>query len=146
MAACVRFGPSRTVEQDAAYGFRLLADIAIRALSPAVNDPTTAVQALDQIEDALLCLSDRPLGPAWLVDRRGRVVLAEEAGLLLDAREKAPDLGFHLPGAFHSARSRPSPACMLTPISSHCCTPPDQCFRTSHGRNPRFSPRVRHLG
>ncbi|WP_411088717.1 DUF2254 family protein [Streptomyces sp. 061-3] len=72
MAACVRFGPSRTVEQDAAYGFRLLADIAIRALSPAVNDPTTAVQALDQIEDALLRLSDRPLGPAWLVDRRGR--------------------------------------------------------------------------
>ncbi|WP_327239170.1 DUF2254 domain-containing protein [Streptomyces sp. NBC_01318] len=72
MAACVRFGPSRTVEQDAAYGFRLLVDIAIRALSPAVNDPTIAVQALDQIENALLRLSDRPLGPAWLVDRRGR--------------------------------------------------------------------------
>lgn len=43
------------------------------------------------------------------------VVLAEEAGLLLDAREEAPDLGFHPSGAFHSARSRPSPACTLTP-------------------------------
>lgn len=43
------------------------------------------------------------------------VVFAEEAGLLLDAREEAPDLGFHPSGAFHSARSRPSPACTLTP-------------------------------
>ncbi|PZT69017.1 hypothetical protein DN402_16935 [Streptomyces sp. SW4] len=72
VSACVRHGPSRTVEQDPAYGFRLLADIAIRSLSPAVNDPTTAVQALDQIEDALLRLAGRPLGPAWLLDRAGR--------------------------------------------------------------------------
>lgn len=71
VAACVRYGPSRTVEQDAAYGFRLLADIAIRALSPAVNDPTTAVQALDHIEDALLRLTRRPLGDAWLLDGSG---------------------------------------------------------------------------
>lgn len=38
------------------------------------------------------------------------VLLAEEAGLLLDARWKAPELGFHPSGAFRSARSRPSPA------------------------------------
>jgi uncharacterized membrane protein len=55
-----------------AYGLRLLADISIRALSPAVNDPTTAIQALDQIEDVLLRLSDRPLGPVWLLDKAGR--------------------------------------------------------------------------
>ncbi|MEU6114223.1 DUF2254 domain-containing protein [Streptomyces sp. NPDC047117] len=72
VTAHIRFGPSRTVEQDPAYGFRLLADIAIRALSPAVNDPTTAVQALDQIEDVLLRLANRPLGPAWLLDKHGR--------------------------------------------------------------------------
>ncbi|MCX5559765.1 DUF2254 domain-containing protein [Streptomyces sp. NBC_00038] len=72
VAACVRYGPSRTVEQDPAYGFRLLADIAVRALSPAVNDPTTAVQALDQIEDGLLRLAGRPLGPTWLLDGSGR--------------------------------------------------------------------------
>ncbi|MGW0910967.1 DUF2254 family protein [Streptomyces sp. NPDC002784] len=71
-ASCVRYGPTRTVEQDVAYGFRLLADIAIRSLSPAVNDPTTAVQALDQIEEGLLRLARRPLGPAWLLDRAGR--------------------------------------------------------------------------
>lgn len=72
VAACVHFGPSRTIEQDAAYGLRLLADISVRALSPAVNDPTTAIQALDQIEDVLLRLSGRPLGPVWLLDGSGR--------------------------------------------------------------------------
>ncbi|MEV7283319.1 DUF2254 domain-containing protein [Streptomyces sp. NPDC093252] len=72
VAACLRHGPGRTVEQDPGYGLRLLADIAVRALSPAVNDPTTAVQALDQIEDGLLRLAGRPLGPAWLLDRAGR--------------------------------------------------------------------------
>ena len=46
-------GGDRTFEQDPKYALRLLVDIAIRALSPAVNDPTTAVQALDQIEDLL---------------------------------------------------------------------------------------------
>jgi uncharacterized membrane protein len=43
----------RTLAQDPKYAIRLLVDIAIRALSPAVNDPTTAVQAIDQIEDLL---------------------------------------------------------------------------------------------
>ena len=64
------------------------------------------------------------------------VVLAEEARLLLEARGKAPDLGFHPSGALRATRSRPGPTCVLTPNSSHDCTPPDQCFRTSHGPNP----------
>jgi uncharacterized membrane protein len=53
---CIRFGTDRTFEQDPKYAIRLLVDIAIRALSPAVNDPTTAVQALDQLEDLLIRL------------------------------------------------------------------------------------------
>ncbi|GAA2881416.1 DUF2254 domain-containing protein [Streptomyces mexicanus] len=79
VASCVRYGPSRTLRQDTAYGFRLLADIAIRALSPAVNDPTTAVQTLDQIEEALLRLADRPLGPVWLLDTAGLPRVARPA-------------------------------------------------------------------
>jgi Predicted membrane protein (DUF2254) len=47
----VHLGTDRTFEQDPNYAIRLLVDIAIKALSPAINDPTTAVQALDQIED-----------------------------------------------------------------------------------------------
>jgi len=54
-------GEERTLEQDPKFALRLLVDIAIRALSPAVNDPTTAVQALDQIGDLLLRLSGRHL-------------------------------------------------------------------------------------
>jgi uncharacterized membrane protein len=54
-------GEQRTFEQDPKYAIRLLVDIAIKALSPAINDPTTAVQALDQIEDLLLRLGQRHL-------------------------------------------------------------------------------------
>ena len=52
----ITLGEQRTFEQDPKYAIRILVDIAIRALSPAINDPTTAVQALDQIEDLLLRL------------------------------------------------------------------------------------------
>src|SRR6516162_2827549 len=57
----IAFGSERTFEQDPKYAIRLLVDIAIKALSPAVNDPTTAVQALDQIEDLLIRLGHRRL-------------------------------------------------------------------------------------
>ncbi len=46
-------GPERTLEQDTAFGLRQLVDIAERALSPGINDPTTAVQAIDQLHDLL---------------------------------------------------------------------------------------------
>ena len=52
-------GDERTFEQDPKYAIRLVVDIAIKALSPAINDPTTAVQALDQIEDLLIRLGRR---------------------------------------------------------------------------------------
>src|SRR5205814_622215 len=67
----------RTFEQDPQYAIRLLVDIAIRALSPAVNDPTTAVQALDEIGDLLLRLGRSALGGGALRDPSGavRVVL-----------------------------------------------------------------------
>jgi uncharacterized membrane protein len=49
----IELATERTFEQDPKFAIRLLVDIAIKALSPAINDPTTAVQALDQIEDLL---------------------------------------------------------------------------------------------
>ncbi|MBZ4420931.1 DUF2254 domain-containing protein [Myxococcus sp. RHSTA-1-4] len=49
----------RTLRQDAAFGFRQLVDIAERALSPGINDPTTAVQVIDQLHDLLRCMSRR---------------------------------------------------------------------------------------
>ncbi|MFI0942864.1 DUF2254 domain-containing protein [Streptomyces sp. NPDC021020] len=71
LVRAVRLGPTRRIDHDPAYGLRLLVDVAIRALSPAVNDPTTAVQALDQIEAVLLRLAHRPLGTATIHDHRG---------------------------------------------------------------------------
>ncbi|HYX70978.1 MAG TPA: DUF2254 domain-containing protein [Terriglobales bacterium] len=68
-------GPERTFEQDPKYAIRLLVDIAIKALSPAVNDPTTAVQALDYIEDLLRCLGHRRLQAGRLYDEAGTLRL-----------------------------------------------------------------------
>lgn len=55
----VGLGGERTLEQDAAFGMRQLVDIALRALSPGINDPSTAVQALDRIHDLLRRLAVR---------------------------------------------------------------------------------------
>src|SRR4029077_4464554 len=63
----------RTFEQDPKYAIRLLVDIAIRALSPAINDPTTAVQALDQIEDLLRRLGRRQLDAGYARDATGSI-------------------------------------------------------------------------
>ena len=52
----VALGKERTIEQDPAFAVRLMVDVANRALSAAVNDPTTAVQVLDYIEDLLLVI------------------------------------------------------------------------------------------
>lgn len=70
-------GPERTFEQDPAFAFRVLADIALRALSPAVNDPTTASQALDTTDSLLRLLATRHLDVACVRNSDGvaRVVL-----------------------------------------------------------------------
>jgi len=61
----------RTIDQDPAFALRMLVDIAIRGLSPAINDPTTAVQALDRIEGLLTELALRHPGPSVVVDGDG---------------------------------------------------------------------------
>ncbi|MCZ9336275.1 DUF2254 domain-containing protein, partial [Streptomyces sp. TRM76130] len=54
VSRAVRTGPERTELQDVAFGLRQLTDIAVKALSPGINDPTTAVHALSH-SAALLC-------------------------------------------------------------------------------------------
>ena len=71
----IKLGSQRTFEQDPKYAIRLLVDIAIKALSPAINDPTTAVQALDQIEDLLLRLGQRYLEIGRYRDSDGKLRL-----------------------------------------------------------------------
>ncbi len=75
LRAAIELGDERTFEQDPKYAIRLLVDIAIKALSPAVNDPTTAVQALDQIEDLLIRLGRRRLEIGAFRDGQGHLRL-----------------------------------------------------------------------
>jgi len=75
LRALVHVGIERTFAQDPKYALRLLVDIAIKALSPAINDPTTAVQALDQVEDLLLRLGRRDLSAGRVRDAGGSVRL-----------------------------------------------------------------------
>ncbi|MGP0027851.1 MAG: DUF2254 family protein [Streptosporangiaceae bacterium] len=71
-------GQERTFHQDPLFAFRLLADIGLRALSPAVNDPATAIQVLDTMQGMLSTLVTRDIDVADIVDGTGavRVVLA----------------------------------------------------------------------
>ncbi len=74
--AAIGLDAERTLDQDAAFGFRQLVDIATRALSPGTNDPTTAVQALDRIHDLLRRLAVRDIpSPVRSVDGRARALL-----------------------------------------------------------------------
>jgi len=65
---CLLLSNERTVLLDPGSGVRQLVDIAIRALSPAVNDPTTAVQVIDRIGDLLARVADRSDPTEWYVD------------------------------------------------------------------------------
>jgi uncharacterized membrane protein len=71
LVRAIHFGFERTSEQDPKYPVRLLVDIAIKALSPAINDPTTAVQAIDQIEDLLRRLGGHDLDAGYARDADG---------------------------------------------------------------------------
>jgi uncharacterized membrane protein len=71
----VRVADERTIEQDPAFAMRIVVDTAIRALSPAVNDPTTAVHALDVLEVLVRELSGRELEASLARDATGDVRL-----------------------------------------------------------------------
>jgi uncharacterized membrane protein len=67
----VAFGPERTMEQDPMFGLRILVDIGLKALSPAINDPTTGVLALDQIHRLLRTVGLRRLRGEVITDGLG---------------------------------------------------------------------------
>ncbi len=75
LESMVALDTERTIEQDPAFALRIMVDVAIRALSPAVNDPTTAVQVLNHLEDLLVSI-----GRTSRLD--GRWELRDRAGVL----------------------------------------------------------------
>jgi uncharacterized membrane protein len=72
---CVLLGAERTLEDDPAFGFRILVDVASKALSPAINDPTTGVLAIDQLHHLLHLLGQRQLDAGVVRDSSGDVRL-----------------------------------------------------------------------
>lgn len=81
LRAMLALGVERTIEQDPAFAVRIMVDIAIRALSPAVNDPTTAVQVLDHLEDVL-----REIGTTHLATPTSERTGPEQSGVVMPVR------------------------------------------------------------
>lgn len=69
----VALGRERTIEQDSTFAFRVIVDIAIKALSKAINDPTTAVLAIDQLQRLLRNVGGRHLHDEQILDKTRRV-------------------------------------------------------------------------
>ena len=75
LVACLDLGRSRTLYQDPSFGVRQLVDVAAQALSPAMNQATTATQVIDRLEDVLLRILRRPPATGCFVDGDGVVRL-----------------------------------------------------------------------
>jgi uncharacterized membrane protein len=72
LRALVAFGTERTMEQDPMFAFRIEVDIALKALSPAINDPTTALLAIDQLHRLLRLVGKRSLRGQEILDDAGQ--------------------------------------------------------------------------
>jgi uncharacterized membrane protein len=73
LRASVAFGSERTMDQDPTFAFRIVVDIAIRALSPAINDPTTAVLAIDQLHRMLRTVGKSHLRTDEILNKSGEL-------------------------------------------------------------------------
>jgi uncharacterized membrane protein len=71
VCSAITIADERTIEQDPAFAIRMIVDTAIRALSPAVNDPTTAVHAIDALEVIVRELACRDLEDSFALDEQG---------------------------------------------------------------------------
>ena len=73
LRSAVALGSERTMEQDPTFAFRIVIDIALKALSPAINDPTTAVLAIDQLHRLLRSVGTRHLRTDEILDKSGQL-------------------------------------------------------------------------
>ena len=73
LRSTLAFGPERALEQDPTFAFRIVIDIALKALSPAINDPTTAVIAIDQLARLLRSAGNRNLHTDELLASTGEL-------------------------------------------------------------------------
>jgi uncharacterized membrane protein len=118
------FGPTRTLQQDVEFGVLQIVDIALKAISPAVNDPTTAIGSVDQLSRILIRFASRESPESILYDPPGLF------------RVHVPWIGFErlLDSAFEQIRwySRSDVAVslrLLRALTDIAVTTPDPLFR-----------------
>jgi len=127
-----RFGPTRTLEQNIEFGILQIVDIALKAISPAVNDPSTAISCVDQLSSILIRFAAREESRTRLYDPPGTL------------RVSIPYVGFDrlIESAFEQIRSyaKTDVAVSLrlmrafTDIALTLPDGPDRRLLTSHGR------------
>jgi uncharacterized membrane protein len=66
LLSAIDIGPTRTMQQDVEFGIIQIVDIALRAISPAVNDPTTAINCIDQLARVMIVWASRAAPPSYL--------------------------------------------------------------------------------
>ena len=122
----IALGDERTIEQDPAFAIRIMVDIANRALSPAVNDPTTAVQVLNHLGDTLRLVGSTPLplpSASRAASARGARARPALGGLPVAGGDRDPRVRRTLPcrscAAFAPCwRSSVSPCCRSAALRS----------------------------
>jgi uncharacterized membrane protein len=90
------FGKERSFGQDFAFGFRQLSDVALKGVSPGVNDPTTAMQAMDRMEAVFVALGGKAMPPrvrefdgGCLIVEAGFYGFEDAVGLAFDQLRRA---------------------------------------------------------
>jgi hypothetical protein len=78
LRAAFVIGQTRTMQQDVTYGLRQLVDVSVKALSPGINDPTTAQDAIFHTAAVLSELLRHDPPPAVTIDRSRRLVMAQQ--------------------------------------------------------------------
>lgn len=78
IAGCVVAGPRRSAQDDIEFPIKQMVEIAVRALSPGINDPFTANTCVDQLSSGLCVLAGREFPPSNVVDERGRLRVTVE--------------------------------------------------------------------
>ena len=68
LLAAIDLGPTRTMQQDIEFGVVQIVDIALRAISPAVNDPTTAISSIDQLSSIMIRWTSRAPPQSYYYD------------------------------------------------------------------------------
>ncbi|MBC7659560.1 MAG: DUF2254 domain-containing protein [Chitinophagaceae bacterium] len=93
---CFTLGQQRTMDQDPGFGFDMLVEMAIRALSPGINDPFTAIQCIDYLRDGLQILTQRPRVRGEYLDSKGTLRVVFPQLTFHEALERAiPVIGYY---------------------------------------------------